>query len=205
MSPITQAALVARSRTATRTAPRRPARGPSRAELLVSADFMLRFCGARTTPRAPPTCPRRPGRSSTWPSYSPTSSPRSARDSTVCGFVHAITHGGRLGRGAIARERLALAAGGLRGALSGRARRGAVGGRGRGHTVGPTRGGPYACQARTKSCCQGQGAGDDALGYQDTKPLVTIRGVDVTVAMSITAAVGDFQRFCSPNELVSYL
>jgi len=32
---------------------------------------------------------------------------------------------------------------------------------------------------------------------------MTIPGVDVTVAMSITAAVGDFQRFCSPNKLVS--
>ena len=34
---------------------------------------------------------------------------------------------------------------------------------------------------------------------------MTIPGVDVTVAMSITAAVGDFERFCSPNKLVSYL
>jgi len=44
-----------------------------------------------------------------------------------------------------------------------------------------------------------------ALGCQDTKRLMTIPGVDVTVAMSITAAVGDFQRFCSPDKLVSYL
>jgi transposase len=44
-----------------------------------------------------------------------------------------------------------------------------------------------------------------ALGGQDTKRLMTIPGVDVTVAMSITAAVGDFQRFSSPNKLVSYL
>jgi transposase len=34
---------------------------------------------------------------------------------------------------------------------------------------------------------------------------MTIPGVDVSVAMSITAAVGDFQRFSSPNKLVSYL
>jgi transposase len=34
---------------------------------------------------------------------------------------------------------------------------------------------------------------------------MTIPGVDVTVAMSITAAVGDFQRFSSPNKLVRYL
>src|SRR4051794_37768206 len=32
-----------------------------------------------------------------------------------------------------------------------------------------------------------------ALGCQDTKRLMTIPGVDVTVAMSITAAVGDFR------------
>jgi transposase len=44
-----------------------------------------------------------------------------------------------------------------------------------------------------------------ALGCQVTKRLMTIPGVDVTVAMSITAAVGDFQRFCSPDKLVSYL
>jgi transposase len=44
-----------------------------------------------------------------------------------------------------------------------------------------------------------------ALDCQDTKRLMTIPGVDVTVAMSITAAVGDFQRFSSPNKLVSYL
>jgi transposase len=39
-----------------------------------------------------------------------------------------------------------------------------------------------------------------ALGCQDTKRLMTIPGVDVTVAMSITAAVGDFSRFASPNQ-----
>jgi transposase len=44
-----------------------------------------------------------------------------------------------------------------------------------------------------------------ALGCQDTKRLMTIPGVDVTVAMSITAAVGDFSRFSSPNKLVRYL
>jgi transposase len=44
-----------------------------------------------------------------------------------------------------------------------------------------------------------------ALGCEDTKRLMTIPGVDVSVAMSITAAVGDFQRFSSPNKLVSYL
>jgi transposase len=44
-----------------------------------------------------------------------------------------------------------------------------------------------------------------AMRCEDTKRLMTIPGVDVTVAMSITAAVGDFQRFSSPNRLVSYL
>ena len=34
---------------------------------------------------------------------------------------------------------------------------------------------------------------------------MTIPGVDVTVAMSIIAAVGDFSRFSSPNKLVRYL
>jgi len=44
-----------------------------------------------------------------------------------------------------------------------------------------------------------------ALGCQDTKRLMTIPGVDVAVAMSITAAVGDFSRFSSPNKLVRYI
>jgi transposase len=44
-----------------------------------------------------------------------------------------------------------------------------------------------------------------AMRCEDTTRLMTIPGVDVTVAMSITAAVGDFQRFSSPNKLVSYL
>ena len=44
-----------------------------------------------------------------------------------------------------------------------------------------------------------------ALGCRDTRRLMTIPGVDVTVAMSITAAVGDFSRFASPNKLVRYL
>ena len=44
-----------------------------------------------------------------------------------------------------------------------------------------------------------------ALDCQDTRRLMTIPGVDVTVALSITAAVGDFSRFSSPNKLVRYL
>ena len=44
-----------------------------------------------------------------------------------------------------------------------------------------------------------------ALGCADTKRLMTIPGVDVAVAMSITAAVGDFSRFSEPNKLVRYL
>jgi transposase len=44
-----------------------------------------------------------------------------------------------------------------------------------------------------------------ALGCQDTKRLMTIPGVDVTVAMAVTSAVGDFSRFASPDKLVRYL
>src|SRR5215210_7456768 len=44
-----------------------------------------------------------------------------------------------------------------------------------------------------------------ALRCENTRRLMTIPGVDVTVAMSITAAVGDFSRFASPNKLVRYL
>jgi transposase len=44
-----------------------------------------------------------------------------------------------------------------------------------------------------------------ALGCENTKRLMTIPGVDVAIAMSITAAVGDFSRFSSPNKLVRYL
>jgi transposase len=44
-----------------------------------------------------------------------------------------------------------------------------------------------------------------AIGCENTKRLMTIPGVDVTVAMSITAAVGDFGRFSSPDKLVRYL
>ena len=35
--------------------------------------------------------------------------------------------------------------------------------------------------------------------------LMTIPGVDATVALSIVAAVGDFHRFSTPHKLVSYL
>jgi transposase len=44
-----------------------------------------------------------------------------------------------------------------------------------------------------------------ALVCDNTKRLMTIPGVDVAVAMSITAAVGDFSRFSSPDKLVRYL
>lgn len=44
-----------------------------------------------------------------------------------------------------------------------------------------------------------------ALGSADVKRLMSIPGVDATVALSIVAAVGDFSRFSSPNRLVSYL
>jgi transposase len=44
-----------------------------------------------------------------------------------------------------------------------------------------------------------------ALGSAEVKRLMTIPGVDATVALSIVAAVGDFSRFRSPEKLVSYL
>ena len=43
-----------------------------------------------------------------------------------------------------------------------------------------------------------------ALDREEVKRLMTIPGVDATVALSIVAAVGDFQRFSSPQRLVSY-
>ena len=39
----------------------------------------------------------------------------------------------------------------------------------------------------------------------EVKRLMTIPGVDATVALSIVAAVGDFRRFGQPEKLVSYL
>jgi transposase len=47
--------------------------------------------------------------------------------------------------------------------------------------------------------------GRAALGRDEVKRLMTIPGVDATVALSIVAAVGDFARFSSPQKLVSYL
>src|SRR5215831_13155881 len=44
-----------------------------------------------------------------------------------------------------------------------------------------------------------------ALEQKDVRRLMTIPGVDATVALSIVAAVGDFTRFRTPDRLVSYL
>jgi transposase len=44
-----------------------------------------------------------------------------------------------------------------------------------------------------------------ALSCEETKRLMTIPGVDVTVALSIADAVGVFSRFGSPSKLVRYL
>jgi transposase len=44
-----------------------------------------------------------------------------------------------------------------------------------------------------------------AHGRAEVKRLMTIPGVDATVALSIVAAVGDFHRFARPEQLVSYL
>jgi len=43
------------------------------------------------------------------------------------------------------------------------------------------------------------------LERPEVKRLMTIPGVDATVALSIVAAVGDFHRFAGPDRLVSYL
>jgi transposase len=43
------------------------------------------------------------------------------------------------------------------------------------------------------------------LEREEVKRLMTIPGVDATVALSIVAAVGDFYRFPRPEQLVSYL
>jgi transposase len=43
-----------------------------------------------------------------------------------------------------------------------------------------------------------------ALRREDVRRLMTIPGVDATVALSIVAAVGDFTRFRTPERLVSY-
>jgi hypothetical protein len=47
--------------------------------------------------------------------------------------------------------------------------------------------------------------GQAALQSPEIKRLMTIPGVDATVAISIVAAVGDFHRFPTPEQLVSYL
>jgi len=47
--------------------------------------------------------------------------------------------------------------------------------------------------------------GQAALGRPEVLRLMTIPGVDATVALSIVAAVGDFTRFRTPERLVSYL
>ena len=45
---------------------------------------------------------------------------------------------------------------------------------------------------------------EDALRRPDVLRLMTIPGVDMAVAVSLVATVGDFSRFSSPNKLVSY-
>jgi transposase len=47
--------------------------------------------------------------------------------------------------------------------------------------------------------------GRAALDSPEVKRLMTIPGVDATIALSIVAAVGDFRRFRHPERLVSYL
>lgn len=45
----------------------------------------------------------------------------------------------------------------------------------------------------------------DAIDDPVIARLMTVPGIDVTVAMAVVAAVGDFSRFDDPNRLVSYL
>jgi transposase len=47
--------------------------------------------------------------------------------------------------------------------------------------------------------------GSAGLASAEVRRLMTIPGVDATVALSIVAAVGDFGRFPAPGKLVSYL
>jgi transposase len=44
-----------------------------------------------------------------------------------------------------------------------------------------------------------------ALERPEVRRLMTIPGVDATIALSLVAAVGDFRRFRTPEQLVSYL
>jgi transposase len=46
--------------------------------------------------------------------------------------------------------------------------------------------------------------GQVALGREDVRRLMSIPGVDATVALSIVAAVGDFTRFRTPEKLICY-
>jgi transposase len=43
-----------------------------------------------------------------------------------------------------------------------------------------------------------------ALGHPDVRRLMTVPGIDATVAVSIVAAVGQFSRFRTPEKLVAY-
>lgn len=45
----------------------------------------------------------------------------------------------------------------------------------------------------------------DALGHPAIKRLITITGVNVTVAAGLVAAIGDIRRFAAPQKLVSYV
>jgi transposase len=46
--------------------------------------------------------------------------------------------------------------------------------------------------------------GQAALGRPEVLRLMTVPGIDATVALSIVAAVGDFTRFRTPDKLVAY-
>lgn len=44
-----------------------------------------------------------------------------------------------------------------------------------------------------------------ALDHADVRRLLTIPGVDATIALALVAAIGDVRRFASPAKLVGYL
>jgi transposase len=44
-----------------------------------------------------------------------------------------------------------------------------------------------------------------AMGDPQIRRLMTVPGVDVTVASGVSAAIGDIKRFAGPQTLVAYL
>jgi transposase len=72
--------------------------------------------------------------------------------------------------------------------------------------VGPIRGHPALRQARVELLTK---ALSEELEHWRMRPLVealmTLRGVDQLVAMTLAAEIGELKRFAHPTELMSYL